>query len=105
MWEPTGRKATDRTTGAKLIEERFAHSPKGNGSVRWAVYANDVLLGHVHSYEGHRDYGLANSRVVTRRVTKTMWASQAVRRAGMPRQRAWYGHATRARAVYALIKY
>lgn len=101
MWEPTGRKATDRTTGAKLVEQGSTIT----SSTRWEVSNDDVVRGYVSSYEGHKDYKPAGSRIVTRRVTKTMWTCVKVRVAGGPHPRSWYGHATRARAVYTLVNY
>lgn len=100
-WEPTGKKATDRTTGAKLVEEASTITT----SVRWAVYVEGELVGHVHSYEGNVDKKAPGSRIVYSRIVKTMWACQKIRKEGMPHQRTWYRHATRARAVHALLTY
>jgi len=103
MWEPTGKKATDRTTGAKLIEQQ--QPGKHSYSKRWEVSLDDVVLGYVDSYEGHKDTKAPGSRIVTRRVIKTMWSCVKIRKEGMPYQRTWYGHATRARAVFCLVNY
>lgn len=103
MWKPTGKKATDRTTGAKLIEQSM--DVKHGASTRWEVSLNDVVLGYVDSYEGNVDKKAPGSRIVHSRVTKTMWSFVKVRGEGMPYQRTHYGFATRARAVYVLVTY
>lgn len=101
MWEPTGKKATDKTTGAKLAEQRMEQT----GSLRWEVSLDGEVIGHVSSYEGYVDKKAPGSRIVYSRKTKTLWASKRVQVQGAPLQRAWHGHATRARAVYALVTY
>ena len=103
MWEYTGKKATDRTTGAKLREQSL--QVKHGASTRWEVSLNDVVLGYVDSYLGHVDKKAPGSRIVHSRVTKTMWSYVKVRKEGMPLQRTQYGNATRARAVFCLVKY
>ena len=101
MWEPTGKKATDRTTGAKLTEQRMTET----GTLRWEVSLDGVVLGHVRSYEGYVDKKAPGSRVVHSRKVKIMWMSQQNREPGDPYRRAWYGHATRSHAVEALVKH
>lgn len=101
MWEPTGKKATDRTTGAKLVEQRMTLT----GSVQWEVRKDDIVLGYVHSYEGNVDKKAPGSRIVHSRVSKIMWACVKVRVEGGPYPRTSHRHATRARAVYTLVNY
>lgn len=101
MWEPTGKKATDRTTGAKLVEQRM----KQTGSLRWEVSLDGKVLGHVNSYEGYVDKKAPGSRIVHSRKVKTLWASRPAATEQQPRPRSWHGHATRARAVYVLVNY
>lgn len=101
LWEPTGKKATDRTTGAKLVEEGSTVTT----STRWAVYVDGALLGYVKAYLGVVDKKAPGSRIVHSRTEKTMWSCVRARKEGMPYQREWYGHATRARAVFMLINY
>jgi hypothetical protein len=101
MWEPTGKKATDRTTGAKLTEMQMTET----GSLRWDVRKDDVLIGYVHSYEGYVDKSAPGSRIVYSRTVKTMWACVKVRIPGGPRPRTAHRHATRARAVFWLLNY
>lgn len=101
MWEPTGKKATDKATGAKLVEQRMGQT----GSLRWEVSVNDVVVGYVSSYEGYVDKKAPGSRIVHSRKVKTLWVCMKVRVEGAPHPRSWYGHATRARAVFSLIKY
>jgi len=100
-WTPTGKKATDRTTGAKLIEMASTIT----SSTRWEVRKDDVLVGYVHSYEGHVDKKAPGSRIVYSRTVKTMWACVKVRVEGGPLPRTSHGHVTRARAVYVLVNY
>lgn len=102
MWEPTGKKATDRTTGAKLVEQ--CNAPD-TGSLRWEVSLDGKVIGHVASYLGNVDKKAPGSRIVHSRTTKTMWWYVKVRGEGMPYQRTQFGNATRARAVYCLVKY
>ena len=101
MWEPTGKKATDRTTGAKLVEQRMTET----GSLRWEVSKDDVVRGYVNSYEGYVDKKAPGSRIVHSRKVKTLWASRPASTVTQPHPRSWYGHATRARAVYVLVNY
>lgn len=101
MWEPTGKKATDRTTGAKLVEQRMTVT----GSLRWEVRVNDVLLGYVHDYEGTVDKKAPGSRIVYSRTYKRMWAMQRARVAGGKHERTYHRYTTRASAVRALIGY
>lgn len=101
MWEPTGRKATDRTTGAKLVEQRMEQTD----SLRWEVSLDGKVLGHVSSYEGYVDKKVPGSRIVHSRQVKTLWASRPAATDAQPHPRSWYGHATRARAVYTLVNY
>jgi len=100
-WTPTGKKATDRTTGAKLIEMASTIT----SSTRWEVRKDGVLVGYVHSYEGNVDKKAPGSRIVYSRTVKTMWACVKVRAEGGAYQRTNYGHATRARAVFFLLNY
>lgn len=101
MWEPTGKKATDRTTGAKLVEQRMTVT----GSLRWEVSLDGAVLGYVNSYEGYVDKKAPGSRIVHSRKMTTLWAMKKVQVVGGPLQRTWHGHATRARAVYTLVNY
>lgn len=101
MWEPTGKKATDKTTGAKLVEQRMTVT----GSLRWEVSLDGTVIGHVNSYEGYVDKKAPGSRIVHSRKVKTLWAMKKVQVVGGPLQRSWHGHATRARAVYVLVNY
>lgn len=101
MWEPTGKKATDRTTGAKLVEQRMTET----GSLRWEVSLDGEVRGYVASYEGTVDKKAPGSRIVHSRTYKTMWSYVKVRKEGMPHQRTQFGNATRARAVYCLVNY
>jgi hypothetical protein len=101
MWELTGKKATDKTTGAKLVEQRMEQT----GSLRWEVSLNGEVLGYVNSYLGNVDKKAPGSRIVHSRTIKTMWSYVKVRREGMPYQRTQFGNATRARAVYCLVNY
>lgn len=101
MWESTGKKATDKATGTTLTEVRMT----ATGSLRWEVRKNDTLLGYVHSYEGYVDKKAPGSRIVHSRKMKIMWSCVKVRVEGGPHPRSWYGHATRARAVFSLVNY
>lgn len=101
MWEPTGKKATDQKTGAKLAEVKLTET----GALRWEVSLNGKVIGYVASYVGYVDKKTPGSRIVHSRVSKVMWSYVKVRGEGMPHQRAQYGNATRARAVFCLITY
>lgn len=103
MWEPAGKKATDRTTGAKLVEQRL--DVKHGSVTRWEVSLNDEVLGYVSSYLGYVDKKAPGSRIVHSRTEKIMWSCVRVHVEGQPRPRSWFGHATRARAVFCLVKY
>jgi hypothetical protein len=101
VWNPTGKKATDKTTGAKLVEVASTVT----SSVRWEVRLDDVLLGYVHSYEGNVDKKAPGSRIVYSRTIKTMWACVKVRVPGSPHPRTSFRHTTRARAVWTLVNH
>lgn len=103
MWEPTGKKATDKTTGAKLVEQKM--NVKHGASTRWEVSLDGTVLGYVASYLGVVDKKAPGSRIVHSRTEKTMWSYVKVRGEGMPYQRTVYRNATRARAVYCLVNY
>lgn len=101
MWEPTGKKATDKATGAKLVEQRMTDT----GSLRWEVSLDDKVIGHVASYEGYVDKKAPGSRIVHSRKMKIMWSYVKVRAEGGPYERTQTRNATRARAVYSLVNY
>lgn len=100
-WTYTGKKATDRTTGAKLLEQQSTVT----STTRWEVSLDGKVLGHVRSYVGNVDKKAPGSRIAYSRTEKIMWVSEPVRAEGQPRPRPWYRHATRARAAQALVKY
>jgi hypothetical protein len=102
MWEPTGKKATDKATGAKLVEQRMTTQ---TDSLRWEVSLNGEVLGYVDSYLGYVDKKAPGSRIVHSRKQKTMWSYVKVRKEGMAYQRTEFRNATRARAVYCLVNY
>jgi hypothetical protein len=101
MWEPTGKKVTDRTTGATLVEQQMSVT----GSLRWEISLHGKVLGHVNSYEGYVDKKAPGSRIVHSRKVKTMWVSRPASTDTVKYPRSWHGHATRARAVFVLVNY
>lgn len=103
MWEYTGKKATDKATGATLRQQSM--DVKHGDSTRWEVSLNGEVIGYVDSYLGYVDKKAPGSRIVHSRTEKTMWSYVKVRKEGMPYQRTQYRNATRARAVYCLVNY
>lgn len=99
MWEPTGKKATDKTTGASLRQVKSEH-----GRIGWEVTHNGVVLGYVLQYEATVDrMAKSGGYAVSRRYVKR-WTFEPKQVAGERWKRAQYGMASRGDAVWTAVR-
>lgn len=99
MWKPTGKKATDKTTGATLRQVKSEYDRIG-----WEVTYDGVVLGVVLQYDATIDRMSRDGRYVASRRYAKRWSFEPKQVAGERWKRAQFGMKSRGDAVWSAVR-